>query len=163
MPKEPKNKIINGMKKCNICGENKPTSEYYPYRKSIRGGCKRCAYKKNKSLRLAWSPERKLEYSRRSMDTKEKRRKKYSTQKKRLLRYKQEGVDYLGGSCSKCGYNKCIEALEFHHKVPGEKVKTGNGGAIDRRRTFKANKSELDKCILLCANCHRETHYEHGR
>jgi hypothetical protein len=36
---------------------------------------------------------------------------------------KQKGVDYLGGKCIKCGYNKCIAALEFHHLNPKEKDK----------------------------------------
>jgi len=31
---------------------------------------------------------------------------------------KQKGIDYLGGECKHCGYNKCIEALEYHHTNP---------------------------------------------
>lgn len=58
----------------------------------------------------------------------------------------------------KCGYDKCIEALEFHHINPDEKENTvarmlANSYGIDR--TYK----EMSKCVVLCANCHREFHY----
>jgi hypothetical protein len=68
---------------------------------------------------------------------------------------KQKAVDYLGGCCSKCGYNKCIAALEFHHLNPKEKDK--NYSVF--KKNFDKLKPELDKCVLLCANCHREEHY----
>lgn len=54
-----------------------------------------------------------------------------------------------------CGYSKCIEALEFHHLDPTEKE-----FEISDRRSWEALTAELDKCILLCANCHREYHSE---
>ena len=61
-----------------------------------------------------------------------------------------------GGCCSKCGYNKCFAALEFHHRDPSTKDFTlsHNGGAP----SFERLKAEADKCDLLCANCHREEH-----
>ena len=67
---------------------------------------------------------------------------------KRLL------VEYKGGECERCGYNKCIGALEFHHLDPTEKEfpLTGNTNSLVRQ------KAEADKCILVCANCHREIH-----
>ena len=63
-------------------------------------------------------------------------------------------VEYKGGKCERCGYNKCISALEFHHLDPSTKEfgLTGNTNGIERQ------KKEADKCILLCANCHRELH-----
>lgn len=69
---------------------------------------------------------------------------------------KQQCVDYKGGKCQKCGYNKCIAALEFHHLDPREKDIN-----ISKIKLIDINKytSELDKCILLCSNCHRETHF----
>ncbi len=76
----------------------------------------------------------------------------------RQLKLKLKCVEYLGGCCKKCGYNKCIGALEFHHKNPSEKE-----FCISRkiRRTPNFEKilvPELNKCDLLCANCHREKH-----
>ena len=65
-------------------------------------------------------------------------------------------VEYKGGKCCRCGYDKCITALEFHHIDPTTKeAKTlGTTAAIAKQ------KAESDKCILVCANCHREIHYE---
>lgn len=68
---------------------------------------------------------------------------------------KQQSVDYLGGKCSKCGYNKCIAALEFHHLNPKQKDKDYE---YYKWKFDNKLKSELDKCVLLCANCHREEH-----
>ena len=68
---------------------------------------------------------------------------------------KRYGVEYLGGKCQKCGYNKCIAALSFHHKDP--LLKEYNFG--DSTMSINAYKKELDKCILLCANCHMEEHW----
>lgn len=69
-------------------------------------------------------------------------------------RKKEELVLYKGGKCEKCGYNKCIEALEFHHLNPLEKDFTISGSNLK----IETLKKEVDKCILVCANCHREIH-----
>jgi hypothetical protein len=68
---------------------------------------------------------------------------------------KQKSVDYKGGKCSVCGYNKCLAALEFHHISPDKKE-----FEISRYRTYSFNTlaPELDKCLLLCSNCHKELH-----
>ncbi|EBS4516540.1 hypothetical protein DQT32_03855 [Salmonella enterica subsp. enterica serovar Braenderup] len=69
---------------------------------------------------------------------------------------KIKAVEYKGGKCAFCGYNKSISALEFHHTDPNEKdFGIATKGTI---RKFEAIKKELDKCIMLCANCHREEH-----
>lgn len=69
---------------------------------------------------------------------------------------KKWAIEYKGGKCYKCGYNKCIEALEFHHLNPNEK----DFIISDRNLILDWNiiKKELDKCELVCANCHREIH-----
>jgi hypothetical protein len=67
-------------------------------------------------------------------------------------------IEYKGGECERCGYKKCQGALEFHHKDPSQKDFTI---AHAKQRCFNEEiKRELDKCILLCSNCHRETHEE---
>ncbi len=66
---------------------------------------------------------------------------------------KERAVAYKGGRCVLCGYNKCIWAMEFHHIDRANKifnVSTGDTPSWEKIRT------ELDKCILLCCNCHRE-------
>ena len=67
---------------------------------------------------------------------------------------KEKLVEYKGGKCTKCGYNKCVEVLQFHHTNPKEKDFTISG----KSWAFEKLKKETDKCILLCANCHIEEH-----
>ena len=67
---------------------------------------------------------------------------------------KRKLIEYKGGKCQVCGYNRCQEALEFHHLDPSQKDFTISGGT----KSFESLKPEVDKCILVCANCHREIH-----
>lgn len=67
---------------------------------------------------------------------------------------KKKLVEYKGGKCQICNYSRCYEALEFHHLNPAEKDFQISGGT----RSFETLKKEVDKCILVCANCHREIH-----
>lgn len=76
---------------------------------------------------------------------------------KRRDKIKIMAVEYLGGKCVKCGYNKYVGALEFHH-VDGNK--DFGIAAKGYTRSWEKIKKELDKCILLCSNCHREIHHE---
>jgi hypothetical protein len=62
-------------------------------------------------------------------------------------------IKYLGGKCAVCGYDRCPVALDFHH-IRGKKE--FSVGDIGYSRSWKKLKQELDKCVLLCANCHRE-------
>lgn len=80
---------------------------------------------------------------------------KFNTSRRRK-RIKVMAVEHLGGKCSICGYNKCISALEFHHKDPKQK----DFGISGATKSFESLKIELDKCILVCANCHREIHQD---
>jgi len=65
-------------------------------------------------------------------------------------------VEYKGGKCEICGYDRCIEALEFHHKSISSK--DFGISAKGYTRSWKKVMEELDKCIIVCANCHRELH-----
>lgn len=73
------------------------------------------------------------------------------------IKRKQKAVDYKGGKCSRCGYNKYIGSLDFHHMDPSQKDFN-----ISQLRTYswKSLKKEVDKCICVCKNCHAEIHYE---
>lgn len=75
---------------------------------------------------------------------------------KRRDRLKELAVEYTGGNCVICGYNKCIAALEFHHL--DSSLKDFGIGYKGYTRSWECVKKELDKCILVCANCHREIH-----
>lgn len=65
-------------------------------------------------------------------------------------------VKYKGNKCIICGYNKCIEALDLHH-IDKTQKKFGIAGQ-GLTRSWESVKKEADKCILICANCHRELH-----
>lgn len=74
-----------------------------------------------------------------------------------FIRKKKQAVEYLGGKCIRCGYDKYYGALHFHHRDPTTKVATWD---TFRKWSEERRKHELDKCDLLCANCHAETHDE---
>jgi hypothetical protein len=65
-------------------------------------------------------------------------------------------INYKGSHCQVCGYDRCVEALELHHLDPSEK----DFGISSKgyTRSWEKVKEEADKCVLLCANCHREVH-----
>jgi transposase len=69
---------------------------------------------------------------------------------------KNEMIQYKGGKCEMCGYNKYSGALEFHHLNPSEKE--FNLSNLKSYKFDEVIKNELDKCSLLCSNCHREIH-----
>lgn len=73
-------------------------------------------------------------------------------------RFKQRIVDEFGGKCSICSYNKCAAALELHHLDPTLKDPSFSKFRSSPSAIEKVAK-ELTKCILVCANCHREIHY----
>ena len=68
---------------------------------------------------------------------------------------KEKAVKLLGGSCSMCGYNKSLVALDFHHTDPS--IKDKNFKTM-RHWSWERIENELSSCVLLCANCHREEH-----
>ena len=59
--------------------------------------------------------------------------------------------------CAKCGYNQSIWALDFHHRDPALKDE-GIARLISNHYSTKRIMSEIEKCVVLCANCHREFH-----
>lgn len=81
----------------------------------------------------------------------------YNRSRRTIL--KLRAIEYKGGRCSICGYNKCIAALEFHHRDPTQKE--FHWGRM-KCSTWNGIVTEIDKCDLLCANCHREIHYNSG-
>lgn len=72
-------------------------------------------------------------------------------------RLKQKLVDYKGGKCERCGYNKCLSALHFHHTDPNIKD-FGIGMIRANPKSWDSIIAEVDKCIMVCANCHAEIH-----
>lgn len=75
---------------------------------------------------------------------------------RRRKKLKIQAVAYKGGKCSECGYDRCVEALCFHHTDPTQK--DFNIAKSGHTRSWARMVVELDKCVLLCHNCHSETH-----
>lgn len=74
-------------------------------------------------------------------------------QKYHHYKLKVKAVEYKGNQCSICGYNKTVKALEFHHVNRDEKE-----FSFSTNYAWDKLVAELDKTILVCANCHREIH-----
>jgi hypothetical protein len=85
----------------------------------------------------------------------------YVYQKKQREERKRKLVDYFGGRCIKCGYFKCIAALEFHHINPEEKNIALSASGLMKK--WDVVLEEAKKCDLLCSNCHAEEHYNKNR
>ena len=81
----------------------------------------------------------------------------YANQVQRWIRIKKKAIAYKGGCCSRCGYDNYYGSLQFHHRNPNEK--DVNWTKL-RLRSWEKITLELDKCDLLCANCHGEVHNE---
>lgn len=85
----------------------------------------------------------------------ERRKSNYQRVKSFRNRLKERAVEYKGGKCTVCGYSRCMKALDFHHIDSSVKDFTiGSYSSI----SWEKLKTELDKCVLVCANCHREIH-----
>lgn len=69
-------------------------------------------------------------------------------------RRKARIIYVMGGSCKCCGYNRSQKALELHHLNPNEKEFSISKWVVNWSETIV----ELAKCVLVCANCHREIH-----
>ncbi len=73
----------------------------------------------------------------------------------RRYRAKAAAIKYLGGKCSSCGWSGNQAALQFHHLDPRTKdFVIGNVA----NKSWNSIKSEMKKCVLLCANCHSIEH-----
>lgn len=74
--------------------------------------------------------------------------------RKMRIKRKLEAVQYKGGRCSDCGLESAFMSVyDFHHLTPSEKSFT-----LSYYKSWELLKVELDKCVLLCSNCHRIRH-----
>lgn len=86
----------------------------------------------------------------------------FATRSQRRSMIKYAAVQAKGGCCQICGYRKNLAALQFHHLDPNDK----HGGLTNLFRECAHGKkhaatlaAELNRCVLLCANCHAEHHH----
>ncbi len=134
------------MKTCSKCKQEKPVTDFYRRKNNHSSLCKKCENEKHR-----------IYYNK---NLEKVRRKNREKTRKMNRAFKQKCVDLKGGKCSVCDYSRCLAALEFHHIDPKEKEFTiTRSQSSPRKKHDKVLfKKELDKCILVCSNCHREMH-----
>ena len=145
-------------KTCSVCGESKPaTTEYFTTngKRGLHTQCRVCKAAKAKKNYDANKDN--PEWVERQRKAAAKHRDSGKARARRD-RYKQEFVDMKGGKCQRCGYDKCLDALEFHHKDPSVKETMLNKNTLANTGRREELLAELEKCELLCSNCHREVH-----
>lgn len=126
-------------KVCNICKTSKHKSEFYSNKScslGVVGTCKIC-YKTRITKWYADNRNKRQQYA----NDRNRERKKF-------------WIEYKGGKCEDCSgtFPPCV--FDFHHE--GEKDMNPSSAIT---MSFENQKKELDKCILLCANCHRVRHF----
>ena len=126
---------------CNVCGEIKLLSAFHPNKRcsgGVTGTCRDCEC----ASRKAW-------YARY-------RDKQQALENARNHARKVEIVKQFGGKCHDCSGVFPVCAYDFHHLDPTKK----DIGISNILRNKKKMAVELEKCILLCSNCHRIRHWK---
>lgn len=133
---------------CTKCGQEKDIS-CFQYRKKdncYRGECKSCRDVYNKQ----WAdkhPERHTIICKKALNN---LNKKIAEITRQVNKIKEKG-------CSYCGYKQFPECIQFHHIDPSVK-EMGIGDMIGKGKKLDAILKEIEKCILLCVNCHLALH-----
>ncbi|HEU4774837.1 MAG TPA: hypothetical protein VFS82_10030 [Lysobacter sp.] len=86
------------------------------------------------------------------------RHQNYLSQQARGLGRKIKLIAEAGGCCTTCGYKRNLAALTWHHKDPSRKTFSLDLRSLSNRSHAEI-RAEIEKCVLLCANCHAETHF----
>ena len=130
------------MKKCGKCGETKARSEFHKHptkKDGLQSMCKECRkeyirahYQKNRGKYVGGNKDRRQ-------------------RNREFVRDQKES-----GECLRCGEKRWY-VLDYHH-VDGKEESIQV--IAHRGHSIKKIKEEIEKCVLLCANCHREVHYE---
>lgn len=118
------------------------------FRVSSAGRASDCVWFKLDGILSVYMPEKRT-YADRAVYMRE-------AVKKRRKKLREMAREYRGGKCEVCGYNKSQRALSFHHRDP--KKKSFGISMKGLTRSWEKIRLEIDKCILLCANCHMEVH-----
>ena len=129
------------MKQCNRCNEEKEITEFYKNSKRVYPYCKVCAKKAYAEKHYQANKETYKEKSRKSA-------------KNTIQLYKEYKATL---SCTQCGESRPW-CLAFHHTDPKEKdIEVAKLVGMNSRKRLQA---EIDKCIVLCHNCHSDLHYQ---
>lgn len=138
------------MKKCTTCSEKKDENDFSLQRRKMKNG--ESYFCRRSECRNCYN-----DYMRRYLKNKESHKK--LVKKSKIDRRKFISDLKLKNGCKRCGYNKCSAALHFHHINKNEKDFEISWAANKGISVEKIQK-EIDKCIILCSNCHMEI--EHG-
>ena len=133
------------MRTCRVCKKEKELAEFYEIKvrgkKYIRYDCKNCFNTLcNKNGR--------------------------DIKRKNVIENREYGIKKLGGKCTMCGYDYNPSVLVFHHPNGRDGDPERKISALIKNTGFKARvrlDSELDKCVLLCSNCHMDFHYPNSK
>jgi len=130
------------MKECSKCKQIKSLTEFNKHKRGATSWCKECVRERS---RRYYEEKSEIVKARNKIYLQE-RRKWYNEYKQTL-------------KCSKCGENHPA-CLEFHHQNPKEK----EFGISEALRQLNLGKEdilkEIDKCEVLCSNCHKKLHYK---
>lgn len=138
---------VGMVKPCGHCKEVKPVADFHKDKKSSVGlatRCKDCACRRSRQCHADRMKDPVWLDKRRQLG------RDLGRDRKRMA------VEYKGDVCNDCGVTYPDYVYDFHH-LDGD-TKTDNPSAILKRSWDKALE-ELDLCVLLCANCHRERHF----
>lgn len=131
-------------KKCSKCNRILPFDSFRWKNKSLNKKHSQCKECEKEAERLRY--------------TQDKIRKESIIE--RTYQYKQNNIDYINlykqQGCCKCG-EKRPYVLDFHHTNPEEKDNTI--AHMLKSASLENLQKEIKKCVLLCANCHREFHF----
>lgn len=133
---------------CTICNIEKDIESFYINRNENRyhSACKLC-----ESIKLKkWKENNPDKYT----NQKEKRDKKL---KEKVDKLKNIIYEHKKKGCSYCGYTRFIQCLQFHHIDPSIK-EMGVGDMLANNKSEQKILDEINKCIVLCANCHQAFH-----
>lgn len=154
------------MKTCSICKEDKPISEYLKASRSADGLGYRCQACRTEKGKERYNTKKESGWLSNYQDKNKNKISEYNTARQRdkassvqKQSRKLKMCEYKGGKCVNCGFKAnelTLTAFDFHHLDPTEKEKGLSSMVMGKWEKITA---ELDKCVLLCSNCHRIHHF----
>lgn len=158
---------------CRTCNVEQPLNDFYAYSRPRNDGtderyrghlrsCKRCTIKKSAKQREGESREQYLAYQKKYANDRKPARRRRSVE---LLQW----LDSLKARpCLDCGGTFPPECMDFDHIDPATKRFTISSKVASNVASLEVIKArvlaEIEKCRLICANCHRiRTARQNGR
>lgn len=117
--------------------------------------CNEC--QKIRMQRKRANPDFRANESARTAEWRAKQGSEYLAGIRESRRKKKEWLDALKVKCARCPETH-VSCLEFHHRNPAEKDFLLSVGVA--KFSLEKLQAEVEKCDVICANCHRKLHYE---